>query len=207
MSPKSSFRSEALESLSLVFEGTVPPPSVPLVVGALFAFEEEEEGCCRDIDVAISPFFFFFFAAATPSLALYRSPSFLSRTISLFRRRICRLIVLYQWFLIALSVRPGSNFAISAHRFPIRACSLLIISSSSTLQGLFLMEGSRWFNHLVRHCFPLRAGPRCCSASFSAIVDHFVFPCAFTSAIIATSSALHHVFLSKGAAGAGGAHI
>lgn len=29
-----------------------------------------------------------------------------------------RLIVEFQWFLIALSVRPGSRFAISAHLFP-----------------------------------------------------------------------------------------
>ena len=34
-----------------------------------------------------------------------------------------RRIVEYQWFLIALSVRPGNSFAISARLLPQRCCA------------------------------------------------------------------------------------
>lgn len=49
----------------------------------------------------------------------------------------------FQWFLMALSVRPGICLAISAHRLPRRACSRASCSSSSGVKGVFLMAGSK----------------------------------------------------------------
>jgi len=37
---------------------------------------------------------------------------------------------LFQWFLMALSVRPGNNFAISAHRLPNRSWASMMMRSS-----------------------------------------------------------------------------
>lgn len=76
--------------------------------------------------------------------------------------RFC--MVLFQWFLMALSVRPGRCFAISAQRFPYFLCNARIFSSSSCVNAHFLIFGSRWLCHLKinnllylsRHCFPRR---------------------------------------------------
>ena len=55
---------------------------------------------------------------------------------------------------------PGRSLAISAHLFPFSLCACVMISSSSGLHGPFLMDGSRWFSHRVRHCLPVRVmGP------------------------------------------------
>ncbi len=53
-----------------------------------------------------------------------------------------RLLALFQWFFMALSVRPGILFAISAHLLPRSewACSRFV--SSSSVQGFLLISGS-----------------------------------------------------------------
>ena len=51
--------------------------------------------------------------------------------ISFATRLMLRRIVEYQWFLIALSVLPGSSLAISAHLLPNFFCASNIIRSSS----------------------------------------------------------------------------
>lgn len=66
-----------------------------------------------------------------------------------------RLIVLFQWFLMALSVRPGKSFAILAHWFPTRLCASTMTLSSSSVQAVFFMPGFRWLCHLSRHCLPI----------------------------------------------------
>jgi len=50
---------------------------------------------------------------------------------SFFRRSSRRRIVEFQWFFTELSVRPGSNLAISAHLFPNTPCASRIVLSSS----------------------------------------------------------------------------
>lgn len=52
-----------------------------------------------------------------------------------------RCIVLFQWFLIALSVLPGRYLAISAHRLPSLACSSTIRLSSSSVNAVFFISG------------------------------------------------------------------
>lgn len=74
--------------------------------------------------------------------------------------RHCRRYVEYQWFLIALSVRPGNNLAISAHRFPRRAWAARIKCVSSARHGALSMSGSRKLSHRVRHCLGVRPGKR-----------------------------------------------
>jgi hypothetical protein len=69
-----------------------------------------------------------------------------------------RLRPLFQWFLIALSVRPGRNLAISAHLLPSSACFAISMSSSSCDHASFRIAGSSWLCHLSRHCLPLRPG-------------------------------------------------
>ena len=49
---------------------------------------------------------------------------------------------LFQWFLIALSVRPGKNFAISAQRLPRLLCASINMASSSALHASFTTTGS-----------------------------------------------------------------
>jgi hypothetical protein len=59
-------------------------------------------------------------------------------------------IVEFQWFLIALSVRPGSRLAISAHLFPSSSCAARMVRSSSAVHGVFFISGFRWLCHLHR---------------------------------------------------------
>lgn len=54
-----------------------------------------------------------------------------------------RLSVLCQWFLIALSVRPGRCFAIAAQALPYCAWAASSASSSTGVQSPRLMLGSR----------------------------------------------------------------
>mmetsp|Transcript_30302 Transcript_30302/g.59181 ORF Transcript_30302/g.59181 Transcript_30302/m.59181 type:complete len:285 (+) Transcript_30302:1553-2407(+) len=56
-----------------------------------------------------------------------------------------RYRVLFQWFLMALSVRPGSSLAISVHLLPWISCALTMRTSSSSVHGPRLIEGSSWF--------------------------------------------------------------
>ena len=67
-----------------------------------------------------------------------------------------RLQVEYHRFFTELSLRPGSDFAISAHRVPSFACILRMIWSSSVVQAPFFSEGSRLLHQRSRHCLPVR---------------------------------------------------
>jgi hypothetical protein len=54
----------------------------------------------------------------------------------------------FQWFLMALSVRPGRSLAISAHLGPVVWIADRMARSSSSVHGPFWMLGSRWLCHL-----------------------------------------------------------
>ena len=86
-----------------------------------------------------------------------------------------RLSVEFQWFLIALSVRPGNNLAILAHWLPYVRCAWMIALSSSSVQEDLLICGLRWLCHLSRHCLPIRP------LSSRAIKVHFLGPYFLTS--------------------------
>ena len=62
--------------------------------------------------------------------------------------RRMRRIREFQWFLIALSVRPGSIWAILAHLVPICCTSSMISWSSSSVSSPLLTEGHTWLCHL-----------------------------------------------------------
>ena len=57
-------------------------------------------------------------------------------------------MMLFQWFLIVLSVRPGRRLAILAHLLPRSECASRRIWSSSSVHGVFLIAGLRWLYHL-----------------------------------------------------------
>ena len=61
-------------------------------------------------------------------------------------------------FLMALSVRPSTCFAMSHQRLPCTKCNLTMSISSSCVHLRLVMFGSRWLCHLSRHCFPMRPG-------------------------------------------------
>ena len=92
-----------------------------------------------------------------------------------FNLRSSRRSAEFQWFLIALSVRPTSSLAMSAHRFPRLRCASKRIRSSSGVQTSFLIAGSSWLCQRSRHCFPVR--PWSCAA----ISDHRFVPWLSTS--------------------------
>ena len=69
-----------------------------------------------------------------------------------------RLSVLFQWFLMALSVRPTKVLAISAHLFPNARCAMISARSSSRDHSSRLMSGFRWLYQRSRHCLPMRPG-------------------------------------------------
>ena len=85
-----------------------------------------------------------------------------------------RRMLEFQWFLIALSVRPGSSFAISAHLLPHSRHAVTITASSASVHGPLLMSAHKWLCHRSRHCFPSRP------FSASAITVHDLAPCRFT---------------------------
>ena len=62
--------------------------------------------------------------------------------------RRMRRILEFQWFLIVLSVRPGSIWAILAHLVPICCTSSMISWSSSSVSSSLLTEGHTWLCHL-----------------------------------------------------------
>lgn len=66
-----------------------------------------------------------------------------------------RRMVEFQWFLIALSVRPGRSLAISAHLLPSCLCASINMLSSSSDHASFLIEGLRWLCHRSLHCLPI----------------------------------------------------
>jgi len=73
-------------------------------------------------------------------------------------------------FLMALSVLPGNNLAISIQRDPSVLCARKMMASSCSLHASCLMLGSIWLHHRRRHCFPLLPGTAC------AIQDHLFGP-------------------------------
>jgi len=79
---------------------------------------------------------FFFVGVAASS-----SSSSSSSSCSPFSTRF--FIVLFQWFLIALSVLPGRYFAISAQRLPYLVCASSSFASSSSVQLSRRMSGLR----------------------------------------------------------------
>mmetsp|Transcript_11406 Transcript_11406/g.38894 ORF Transcript_11406/g.38894 Transcript_11406/m.38894 type:complete len:333 (-) Transcript_11406:78-1076(-) len=87
--------------------------------------------------------------SSSSSSGLY-GPSSASRCLN------CCRSAEFQWFFTALSVRPGSNFAISAHLLPYRLWPSSRMASSSALHASFLMLSSSWLCHRSRHCLPLR---------------------------------------------------
>lgn len=95
-------------------------------------------------------------------------------------------IVEFQWFFMLLSVRPAKYLEISAHLLPWHECSKNKIHSSSWLHYPLLIVGSRWLNHLSRHCLP------CLSGTYLAILVQFLGPNSSTSLLISSSSASVH---------------
>lgn len=61
---------------------------------------------------------------------------------ALMMASLLRCRVEYQWFLIELSVLPGSSLAISVHRLPNLRWAIEIWRSSSSVQGSFRIAGS-----------------------------------------------------------------
>lgn len=107
-----------------------------------------------------------------------------SLSFAAWRQR--RRYVEYQWFLIALSVLPGSNFAISAQRLPSRSCAARMSCVSSARHGALSMLGSKKLSHRVRHCLGVRPG------SNAAILAQRLVPHSRTKRrITASSSGVH----------------
>ena len=98
----------------------------------------------------------------------------------------------------ALSVRPGSFLAISAHLLPSDRCSFMMMPSSFAVHGPFLMPGLSWLCHRSRHCLPLRP------LSFAATVAQLPGPCLRTIAATLRSSSWVQDFFTCGG-GMGGA--
>lgn len=73
---------------------------------------------------------------------------------SLDRSRLRRAMTTCQWFLTALSVRPGKWRAIRAHLLPWARWAASSRSSSSSENGRLLMRGSSWLNHRRRQLLP-----------------------------------------------------
>ena len=92
----------------------------------------------------------------------------------------------FQWFLTALSVRPGRYLAMSAHLLPNSSWSCMSLRSSSSDQADLLMSWSRWLCQRSRHCLPVRPG------SDSATVVHARVPCWCTRARTVSSSSWVH---------------
>ncbi len=67
-----------------------------------------------------------------------------------------RFRVEFQWFLTALSVRPGSNRAITAHRLPCAACAATTAASSQSENAALRTPGSSWLHHRRRQDLPDR---------------------------------------------------
>lgn len=96
---------------------------------------------------------------------------------------------LFQWFFIALSVRPLRYFAISDHRFPKCLCSSSNMRSSATVHGSFLTLSSKWLCHLSRHCLPVLP------LSWAATAGHARVPSSATICLTIASSAFVHGLL------------
>jgi hypothetical protein len=101
-------------------------------------------------------------------------------------------MVEFQWFLMELSVLPGSILVISAHLLPWAVCARKSTHSSWGIHSILRMLGLRWLCHRYRHCFPNRP-----STNF-AMNDHRCGPYFSTSLRTRLSScSLHGFFLRK----------
>ena len=96
--------------------------------------------------------------------------------------------MLLHLFLIALSVLPGRCLRISAHLFPSFLCASISILSSSSLQGSFLIAGSKWKCHLFQHWSRVLCGNF--SLANRAQPPFFNLFCETHSTSIASSSAV-----------------
>ena len=92
----------------------------------------------------------------------------------------------FQWFLDALSVRPGRYLAMSAHLLPNLLCSSSSIRSSSSVHASLRMSWSRWLCQRSRHCLPVRPG-KCWATSVQLRV-----PCTPTRCLTSASSCAVH---------------
>ncbi|THU66074.1 hypothetical protein C4D60_Mb05t10360 [Musa balbisiana] len=92
----------------------------------------------------------------------------------------------FQWFLTALSVRPGRRRAMVAHLFPYRAWAATMASSSAGLKGRRCTVGLSWLHHRSRHDFPDRPG------MLALITVQLRGPCCSTSRIRTASSSGFH---------------
>ena len=87
-------------------------------------------------------------AAGSALFAVFEADAGGESTARVPSRCTRRRMVEFQWFLIALSVRPGRRLAISAHLLPRSECASRMIRSSSSVHGVFLIAGLRWLYHL-----------------------------------------------------------
>mmetsp|Transcript_31164 Transcript_31164/g.72864 ORF Transcript_31164/g.72864 Transcript_31164/m.72864 type:complete len:350 (-) Transcript_31164:914-1963(-) len=122
--------------------------------------------------------------ASLSLLAARAATSFLS--CSTCPRATCLRSVEFQWFLMALSVRPGRSLAISAHLFWRVECASMSRRSSSDDHRSFLTLGSSWLCHRSRICLPVRPG------RWTASADQDLRPCFLTSSMTISSSSLFH---------------
>ena len=77
-------------------------------------------------------------------------------------------------FLIALSVRPGSCLAMSAHLVPTCCTSSMMSCSSSSVQSSLLTDGHKWLCHLRT-----RSGLRV----MHYVIHHMIMQCASCNAL------------------------
>ena len=75
-----------------------------------------------------------------------RRPSRLP-ALALFSRPFDRTVA-FQWFLMDISVRPGSSSTSDDHLFPSLEWPSASVSSSSEVHASRRMSGRRWFSHL-----------------------------------------------------------
>ena len=93
-------------------------------------------------------------ASAAVSLGVFSAcarpvpPLVSSSSSPLSCRRRMRRSLEFQWFLIALSLRPGSIVAILAHLVPISCTSSTSFWSSASVHSSLLTEGHTWWCHL-----------------------------------------------------------
>ena len=97
-----------------------------------------------------------------------------------------RLRVEFQWFLIALSVRPVSKRAMVAHLLPNRAWARKMVLSSSGVKGRCSTWGDSWLHQRRRHDLPDLPGMDL------LIKDQFLGPCFWTNRVKASSSSGLH---------------
>jgi len=93
---------------------------------------------------------------------------------------------LFQWFFIALSVRPVRYLAISDHLLPKCLCNSSSLRSSASVQGSFFTLSSKWLYHRSRHCFPVLP------FSWAATVGQARVPSRATNLRTIASSAFDH---------------